>query len=332
MITREHTRQMLGKLKSLGPARVRNESVVGLCVNRALAVAVAPSRPGAADSQVLVEELPTESMGQVRALTKAVSAFGLKGCAAAITLAPGTYTILQIERPPVEDDELVAAARWRVKSMLDYPVEEAVLQVFDTPQPNERQRSPMLNVVAAPARAVREVAATVRKAGLNPQKITIAEFAIRDLVTLHEPDHQGPAVTVFLTARQGVIQVTCGGEIFLSRRLDYGLSSVKPVDMLATGIHNTLPLELRRTIDYFDSHFSVGGIRRILAGPAEKNFMSFMQHAGEVVGLTVAPLDLPTQLRPAASKSSEYGLPEAYFALGGALSLQHADLSRQVAV
>ena len=34
----------------------------------------------------------------------------------------------------------------------------------------------MLNVVAAPARAVRELAAIVRKAGLVPRKVTVAEL------------------------------------------------------------------------------------------------------------------------------------------------------------
>ncbi|MEX2126367.1 MAG: hypothetical protein WD795_20910 [Woeseia sp.] len=322
---------MLRKLKSLGAARARSDSVVGLCLNRALAVAVASSIPVASGSHVLVEELPTESLGQIRVLSKAVADFGIKGREAAITLAPGSYTILQIERPPVEDEELVAAARWRVKSMLDYPVDEAVLQVFDAPQPNERQRSPMLNVVAAPARAVRELVAVVRKAGLVPQKVTVAEFAIRNLVSV-DSSLPGPAVTIFLTARQGTIQVTRNGEIYLSRRLDYGLSSIKPIDVLATGIHNTLPLELRRTIDYFDSHFSAGSIRRILAGPAENNFMAFMRQAGEVVGLSVAPLELAAELHPAVSKSVDFGLPEAYFALGGALSLQRADAMQEVAV
>lgn len=320
---------MLGKLKSLAPPRApRGASVVGLCLNRALAVAVTP--PGGAP-QVQVEELPTESLGQIEVLSRVVAKFGLKGFDAIITLAPGNYTILQIERPPVEEEELLAAARWRVKSMLDYPVDEAVLQVFDTPQPNERQRSPMLNVVAAPARAVRELASAVRKAGLQPQKINIAELALRNLVSLNNP-LPGPAVTVFLTARQGIIQVTNNGRVYLSRRLDYGLGSVKPVDVLATGIHNTLPLELRRTIDYFDSHFSAGSIRRVLAGPDEPNFMGFMRHAGEVIGLSVAPLELGAKLHPAASKPPDYGLPEAYFALGAAMPLQEAETARQVAI
>jgi MSHA biogenesis protein MshI len=318
---------MLGKLRSLANARAPHAaSVVGLCLNRALAVAVTTgSKP-----QVQVEELPTESTGQIEVLSRVIAKFGLKGADASIALAPGNYTILQIERPPVEEEELLAAARWRVKSLLDYPVDEAVLQVFDTPQPNERQRSPMLNVVAAPARAVREIAAVVRKAGLQPQKITIAELALRNLVSAHSL-LPGPAIIVFLTARQGIIQVTSDDRIYLSRRLDYGLGSVKPVDVLATGIHNTLPLELRRTIDYFDSHFSAGSIRRVLAGPDEPNFMGFMRHAGEIIGLSVTPLPLGAVLQRAQSRTADYGLPEAYFALGAALSLQDADAVRQVA-
>lgn len=319
---------MLGMLKSLGSSRPQSQAVVGLSLHRALAVAAVPP---ADCPRVALAELPTEASGQVRALARAVADIGMRGCPAAITLPPGSYSMLQIDRPPVEDDELVAAARWRVGSLLDYPVEEAVLQVFDAPQPNDRQRSPMLNVVAAPARAVRELASIVRKAGLVPQKVTVAELAVRDLVGL-APGGADTIVTVFLTGRQGLIQVTRSGQILLSRRLDYGLSSVKPVDVLATGIQNTLPLELRRTIDYFDSHFSGGGIRRILAGPAEETFMNFMRQAGEVIGLGVSPLELPAELTPAAGKSPDFGLPEAYFALGGAVSLQELPAEERIAV
>ena len=319
---------MLGMLKSLGPSRGRGLPVVGLSLHRALAVAAVPAsgRP-----QVARAELPTEAPAQVRVLARIVADLGLRGRPATVTLPPGTYSMLQIDRPAVEEDELVAAARWRVASLLDYPVDEAVLQVFDAPQPNDRQRTPMLNVVAAPARAVRELASIVRKAGLVPSKVTVAELAIRDLVGLAALGDE-TIVTVFLTGRQGLIQVTRDGRIHLSRRLDYGLSSVKPVDVLATGIQNTLPLELRRTIDYFDSHFAGGSIRRILAGPAEESFMGFMREAGDVIGLGVSPLDLPAELGTTPGKSPDFGLPEAYFALGGAFSLREQPAEERVAI
>lgn len=312
---------MFRALKSLGSSHARKHRIVGLSLNRTLALASLPST--SAGAAVQLTELPTEAAGQIRALSKIVADFGVKGCSASITLSPGSYEMLQIERPPVKDDELVEAARWRVASMLDYPVDEAVIQVFDAPQPSEHQREPMLNVVAAPARAVRDLASVVDKAGLVPRKVTVAELAIRDFVTASEPS-PAPVVTVFLTGRQGLIQVTHDAKIYLTRRLGYGLSRVKPANMLQTGIQNTLPLELRRTIDYFDSHYSAGNVRRILAGPADSDFMAFMQEAGNMIGLPVAALEPAAELLPAAGKPAEYGMPEAYLALGGALSLRES--------
>lgn len=294
----------------------RQDTVVGVCLHRALAVASVDANV----ADVHATELPTEAATQSKALAKLVTEHGLRGCEAAITLPPGSYGIFQIDRPPVEDNELVAAARWRVRSLLDYPVDEAVLQVFESPTPTERHNSPLVNVVAAPARVAREHAAVVKKAGLKPTRITLPEFALRNLVAKNA-DADNAVLAIFMTERQGIIQATHAHKIYISRRLDYGLSSIKPTGLLATGVHNSLPLEMRRTIDYFDSHYSVGRIRSIYAGPADPGLIEFMQAAGQMVDLEVKPLKLPAKFDVPPSKSSTFGLAEAYFALGGALSL-----------
>lgn len=307
---------MLRTLKSLGGQRVDQETAVGVCLHRAMAIAAVPPA-GRGAPQVRVIELQTETDEQVRLLTRAVSDLGVRGCQATLTLPLGSYLLMQIEKPPVEDSELVDAARWRIKGQLDYPVEDAVIQVFDTPQ-GEHQRTPLVNVVAAPARTIRELTALVKRTGLRPNKVTIVELAVRDLVA-RVTDREEPIATVFLNARQGVIQVSRGRELYLTRRVEYGLSSVMPADTLATGIHMTLPLELRRTVDYFDSHFGLGSVRRVLAAPTDEPFMKFIRGTTEFTGLPVEALELPVTLQPAAGKSPDYGLPEAYLAASGAL-------------
>ena len=88
----------------------------------------------------------------------------------------------------------------------------------------------------------------------------------------------------------------------------------------------TLPLraglgsvELRRTVDYFESQFGLGTIRRVLAAPTDEPFMKFMRETSEFTGLPVEPLELPLGLRLAAGKPADYGLPEAYLAASVAL-------------
>jgi len=281
-----------------------------------MAIAAVP-RAGRGAAQVQVVELQTETDEQVRLLTRAVGDLGVKGCPTTLTLPLGSYQLMQIEKPPVDDAELVEAARWRIKGQLDYPVEDAVIQVFALPQ-SENQRAPLVNVVAAPARTIRELTTMIRRTGLNPTRVTIVELAVRDLVA-RAADREEPVATVFLNARQGVIQVTRGSELYLTRRVEYGLSSVMPADPLATGIHMTLPLELRRTVDYFNSHFGFGSVKRVLAAPTDEAFMKFMRETTAFTGLPVEPLELPVTMLAAAGKGADYGLPEAYLAASGAL-------------
>ncbi len=319
---------MLRSLKSLGGRGADNDTAVGVCLHRAMAVATVPAA-GRGAAEVQVVELQTEVEAQVRSLTRTVSDMGIKGCPATVTLPIGSYQLMQIERPPVEEGELLDAARWRIKGQLDYPVEDAVLQVFDMQQ-GERQRAPLLNVVAAPARMLRELTTLIKRVGLKPHKVTIVELAVRDLVA-RVSDRDEPVATVFLNARQGVIQITRGNELYLTRRVEYGLGSVIPADTLATGIHMTLPLELRRTVDYFDSHFGIGSIRRVLAAPTDEPFMKFMQQTTEFTGLPVERLELPVSLKGAAGKTADYGLPEAYLAASGALGTRTDGGERRLA-
>jgi MSHA biogenesis protein MshI len=306
---------MLRSLKSLGN-RVSADTEVGVCLHRALAIAaVPPTGRGSAAAHVF--ELPTEADEQARLLSRAVSDLGVKGCRASVTLPVGGYHLVQIERPPVDAAELIDAARWRIKGQLDYPVEDAVIQTFEVPH-SESQRTPLIHVVAAPNRTIRELTAVVKRAGLVPSKVTIVELAVRDLAS-RVAEQDEPVATVFLNSRQGVIQVTHGGELYLTRRVEYGLSSALPSDPMATGIHLTLPLELRRTVDYFESHFGLGSIRRVLAAPNDEPFMKFMRDTSEFTRIPVEPLAPPVKFHAAHGKAADFGLPEAYLAASAAL-------------
>ena len=304
------------------------KAAVGICLDRAIAVAAAsqnPEMPG----RVQLAALPTEHDAQARTLGKLVNKLGMQGSDASLTLPLGSYKMLQMERPGVEDAELIDAVRFRLKDQLDYPPEDAALQVFDAPHPGDRGQTAFVNVVAVPMRLVREHTVLLKKAGLLPRKITIAELALREL-SMTRAGLEEPIATVFLNSRQGVIQVTRGRELFLSRRIDYGLGSIKPLDAEATGIHMTLPLELRRTIDYFESNYSVGHIRKVCALPADPMFSNLMQHASEFIGYKVEPLELPADLVEEEGKNLGFGLPEAYLAVASAMGIAVAGDRKEV--
>src|SRR5688500_18366249 len=60
------------------------------------------------------------------ALRKAFRSSGLSQRAETATLlAPGEYQIVSVEAPDVPAEEMKVAVRWKLKDVIDFPVEEA---------------------------------------------------------------------------------------------------------------------------------------------------------------------------------------------------------------
>ena len=72
---------------------------------------------------------------------------GLNDTVCNLVLAPELYSVSLIEPPPVEDEELREAVRWRIQDNIDYPVDQAALDVFPLPESASRDKS-MVFVVA----------------------------------------------------------------------------------------------------------------------------------------------------------------------------------------
>ncbi|MGH8751421.1 MAG: agglutinin biogenesis protein MshI, partial [Burkholderiales bacterium] len=51
----------------------------------------------------------------------------------ATLLDASEYQMLQVEAPAVPKPELKAAIRWRIKDLLNYPIDDAMVDVFDIP-------------------------------------------------------------------------------------------------------------------------------------------------------------------------------------------------------
>jgi MSHA biogenesis protein MshI len=47
----------------------------------------------------------------------------------------GSYQLVQLEAPNVEPQEWRAAIRWRLRDVIDFPLEEATVDVFEIPEP-----------------------------------------------------------------------------------------------------------------------------------------------------------------------------------------------------
>lgn len=234
------------------------------------------------------------------ALSRLGQSRGLKRYRCAVLLGENDYRLVQVDAPAVPAEERVQALRWRLKDVVDFPVDDAAIAVADIPTEGGRQAS--VFAVVAPASVVGERMALFHEKKIPLEAIDIPEMAVRNVAVLFEEPNRGLA---FLALTQGdsLLTITCGGELFLSRRIEIDSNALATADEeRRRQILERLALELQRTLDNFDRQYGFISVSRLLVA-------SEFDSAGTVAGL-VENLYLPVQAADLATVADFAGLPE----------------------
>lgn len=226
------------------------------------------------------------------AVEKFAREMGFERCQCATLLTPGDYQLLLVEAPAVPAAELKSAVRWRVKDLIDYPVDEATVDVLDIPRESEAAaRGHSLFAVAARNEIVRGRMNAFEEARIPLSVIDIPETAQRNLAALREADGRGVALLYF-DNESGLLTITRGGELYFSRRIDIGLPQIMGAAPEARAeLFNRIVLELQRTFDHFDRQFGYVQVARLVVGP-EPEETGLHAHLKGNLDLPVERLDL----------------------------------------
>lgn len=214
------------------------------------------------------------------------------------------YSLVLVDAPDVPPSELREAVRWRVNELIDFHIDDAVIDIFDVPGTAEL-RSKRLYAVAARRAAVARVIHELTDAGFNLNTIDIPELAVRNLAALLPEDTNGVAL-VTLEAARGLITVTRQGELYLSRRLDYGTERLWDGDLTELtpaleGRLDTLSIEIQRSLDYYERHFAQPSIQAVVLSPSSQPLASVCAYLQSQLGVVVRVLDLNDVLNPATA-------------------------------
>ncbi len=257
---------------------------------------------------------------QGRALAELVRAHSLRGAECVLVLARGDYQLLQLDAPEVEAAELKAALRWRLKDLIDFHIDDAVFDVFSLPQPALQGRARQIVVAVARAPTLRALIERSAAAGLRLAAIDIPELALRNLGARLPADSGGLAL-LRLDEEYGLINLTRGGELYLTRRIEIGARHFRELAD-SSGLIEQLALEVQRSLDYYESHFGQAPLRVLTLAPHEA--------ATDLAERTAANLGLSAQaLALEAVVTVSDGPPAALVtrcldALGGALRAREA--------
>lgn len=250
--------------------------------------------------------------------------------------------MLLVEAPEVDPSELKAAVRWRIKDLLDFHIDDAVIDVFDIPGQQERGRPKLMYVVASRITTVQSHIELLENHDIDLTTIDIPELAMRNVAALLPEDENGVAM-LYLGRNFGLLTLTCKRNLYLARKLDIGaeqlagyLEAVQETDEFVLDEAEQMPaplqraldtivLEVQRSLDYYESHFSLPAVAGLVLVPMAQHIPGMMGYIAGNLGVPVRMLDLNALVECEQTLSDELQ-SQCILAIGAALRQENRAL------
>lgn len=254
-------------------------------------VSLAHVVPNGSEPVVEFAEERSWDPAEPKSLERVAREFGAKRFQCTTLLKPGQYHILLVEAPAVKPEELKSAVRWRIKDMLDYHVDDATIDVLDVPVPaSAGQRTHYMYTVAARNDTIRATIDRFAGAGMPLAVIDIPDTAQRNLAARLETDQRGVLALTF-DSQGGLLTVSFGGELYLSRHLESTSAHLATGGELGLRMFDRVLVETQRSLDHCERTYPFISIGRVVMGPFPGD-EGLRQHLAANLYVPVEALDL----------------------------------------
>jgi len=229
-----------------------------------------------------------------RALKKYISDTDSQDLPTNIVLHPSMYKLFYIQRPDVDEVDLSDAVKWQLKDQVDCPLSEVVVDCFSLPDDAFSGSNNMVYAVVAEKSVVEEATRAALDATVDVKSVEICELAMRNIVNMLEADMEGAgAALLHMRNSDGTINLSQGGNLYLTRQLESGLTMLEMADEASQEeMLDELLLEIQRSLDYYDSQLHKGSIRNVMLGPTRLDSALVGDHLKDRLGMDITILDL----------------------------------------
>lgn len=225
------------------------------------------------------------------------------------------YQRVNIETPAVPVNEIALAVRWKINELIDFSIDDAVIDYYPVPAFSEEEAS--LEVIACAKTVVKPLIEQCIQAGFNLKIIDIQETSLRNLAALLPNNPLGVAV-LYLQKSFSIILIQKQGVIYVARKIAIGYEELDLEDQFSKNIlagmahdqlileeqpflkdnrgtirvHDNLALEIKRSLDYMDSHYNIGSISELAIIPWAINTQTLLNKLNNFYGISAYLMDL----------------------------------------
>lgn len=278
--------------------------------------AVAHVVPGAAGARLERCEWLSNDPGLTlpAQLRELVEREGLRGARCVFVVGAAEYALHVIDAPAVPEEELEGAARWSIRDLVDFEIDDAQVSVFESPGHRRQPAVSRCFVASVRESCVRWLAELARECELELIAIEIPELALRNLVAHGGRDQEGVALAA-LYAGAGLITISRGGYLSVARWFDAdpealaelsekSLDELEP-DALGREELEDLLLQIQRSLDYHEHELGQRAVASVAFTPLAGDTAPLRAYLSRNVDLPVRELELPVQLKVPEGLASE---------------------------
>jgi MSHA biogenesis protein MshI len=233
-------------------------------------------------------------------LTRLCKALKLERYHCTTLLDRSGYQLHQIDAPNVPPAEMKAAVRWRVKDLIDYPLEAATIDVLDIPADREAPAPDhAVFAVIAPNSVIERCVQPFNASRTPLESIDIPELAQRNIAALFEGEGGG-VVTLAFYRDDGLLTFTRGGELYNSRRIDVSLPQLLESDETRRAVYfERIALEVQRSLDHLGRQYHYVPLAKVLLAPLPRT-LRLREYLESIISVPVESIDLASAMDVAA--------------------------------
>ncbi|MEO1751094.1 hypothetical protein [Thiofaba sp. EF100] len=189
-------------------------------------------------------------------------------------------SLLQLSLPDVPEAELASALKFRAREISPVPVDDMVLDYVEVPGIRARGGERTGYCAVARLSQMRALRDAIKASGMTLAAIDIKDMVLRHLLARFQPGEENGAL-LFIGAQGSRVIVARGDRLYLFRSSNIGAHHLEGTERrdplqqdrleqgegLALGRVEGLVLEIQRTLDFYDSHFTDPPPRQIWLAP-----------------------------------------------------------------
>ncbi|MCF8151876.1 MAG: agglutinin biogenesis protein MshI [Burkholderiaceae bacterium] len=207
-------------------------------------------------------------------------------------LTHGKYQLIQTDAVAGAPDEARETVRWRLKDQVDFPVDNAAIDLLPIPADG---RGAQVFAALAPESVIAPLVQAFQAAKVPLAAIDLPELSQRNLANLYEEDGRALAMLIF-DDDEGLLTFTLNGELLVARHVEITAQQLMTSDAdRRVSLLERIALDVQRSLDNFDRSYSSVSLAKMLVAPIP-GVEGFVAYLSANLTATIVELDLSAVL------------------------------------